>query len=201
MDIRHGGVGYRNHSLPVGLKHGATWSEDLTWIEPVTECVNTNLSIGFSLSSSGAPVGGYLTDKGGFSNLTKDEPHPGRWGDNQSPDLRARAHRAAWFHNRLNMIYFNLTKNGSRSDGPASINTFIGKKFALEGSSPYPKYLQMELDAIRISSIESHYLGLNSSITRPFSAITNFDNALSQLIEASRSQRELEKGHFDDIGE
>jgi hypothetical protein len=45
VDARNGGgVGFRNHSVPVGATNGAEWKEDLLWVKPVTSCVNTNLT-------------------------------------------------------------------------------------------------------------------------------------------------------------
>jgi hypothetical protein len=45
VDTRDGGgVGFRNHSVPVEASNGATWTEDLLWVRPVTSCVNTNLT-------------------------------------------------------------------------------------------------------------------------------------------------------------
>ena len=44
-----GGVAFRNHTLPMGVPLGAVWSEDLLVMEPETQCVNTNLTIDFTL--------------------------------------------------------------------------------------------------------------------------------------------------------
>ena len=40
----NGGIGFRNHTAPTGFSNGAEWVEDLTWVEPVTSCVDTNLT-------------------------------------------------------------------------------------------------------------------------------------------------------------
>ncbi|KAL8721861.1 MAG: hypothetical protein Q9225_001538 [Loekoesia sp. 1 TL-2023] len=49
-DTVRGGIGLRNHTVPSGLPYGGRWSEDLLWIEPVTACVDTNLTFHFSLA-------------------------------------------------------------------------------------------------------------------------------------------------------
>jgi hypothetical protein len=42
VDTITGGIGFRNHTIPVSpLLYGATWSEDLLFIEPETECKHT----------------------------------------------------------------------------------------------------------------------------------------------------------------
>jgi hypothetical protein len=44
VDAVNGGIGFRNHTVPVKpqMNYGATWTEDLLWIEPVSVCVDTN---------------------------------------------------------------------------------------------------------------------------------------------------------------
>ncbi len=48
VDTIRGGIGFRNHTIPTQVYLGAEWDEDLLWIEPVTECVNLNLSVEFN---------------------------------------------------------------------------------------------------------------------------------------------------------
>jgi hypothetical protein len=38
-------IGFRNHIILVALEYGGTWDEEVTWIEPVTRCADTNLSV------------------------------------------------------------------------------------------------------------------------------------------------------------
>lgn len=45
VDIKRGKIGFRNHILRVPSDYGLTWTERLLFVEPRTECVNTNLSI------------------------------------------------------------------------------------------------------------------------------------------------------------
>jgi hypothetical protein len=50
VDTKTGGIGFRNHMIPVGLNHGATWMEDLLFIEPQSSCVKLILSIDFTVN-------------------------------------------------------------------------------------------------------------------------------------------------------
>ncbi|KAK0640623.1 hypothetical protein B0T16DRAFT_460791 [Cercophora newfieldiana] len=44
IDASNGGIGFRNHTVPVSppMVDGATWDEDLLWLEPITTCLGTN---------------------------------------------------------------------------------------------------------------------------------------------------------------
>jgi hypothetical protein len=105
VDMRENpGIGFRNHTIPVGLKHDGTWTEDITWIEPVTRCADTNLSIelrtennmDFSDNSTF-----YVVDRGAFLGLDTTALESPPWIDNQTLDLFGRAHKAARMHNVL----------------------------------------------------------------------------------------------------
>jgi hypothetical protein len=49
IDAIKGGVGFRNHTVPVApvLVHGGVWTELLLWLEPESACVDTNWTIEF----------------------------------------------------------------------------------------------------------------------------------------------------------
>ncbi|KAH8692249.1 hypothetical protein BGW36DRAFT_348467 [Talaromyces proteolyticus] len=129
-DMTNGGVGYRNHTVPSNIPYGATWSEDLTWVEPITECVDTNLTIQFHLGSEDSePSNVSLVDNGGFTNLAREYPE-GLWNDRQNPDLRARAYKGAWINNALTAIYLNVTRPGDLNQ----MNSSIGQRFTRAGS-------------------------------------------------------------------
>ncbi|GAB1313308.1 hypothetical protein MFIFM68171_03518 [Madurella fahalii] len=51
VDLNDGGVGFRNHSLPLGFPNGVSWSEDLLFIEPETVCVDTNLALEYTMAT------------------------------------------------------------------------------------------------------------------------------------------------------
>ncbi|KAF2868844.1 hypothetical protein BDV95DRAFT_500206 [Massariosphaeria phaeospora] len=141
LDYKNAGIGFRNHTLPVGLKHGAAWTEDLMFIEPHSSCVNTNLSIEFSINgtlSQGASrfTDIYLVDNGGFFELNTTYPFYDRANGQENPDIQARAYKAAYLNNAWSMGFFNVTSIGNETTGqrPFSyMNSAAGKKFALMG--------------------------------------------------------------------
>lgn len=97
------GIGFRNHTIPVGLDHGGTWSEDITWIEPVTKCADTNLTIEQRVQNTlDAFIDNttyYIVDRGAFRGLDATALESPPWNDNQTLDLFGRAHKAARMHN------------------------------------------------------------------------------------------------------
>ncbi|KAB8262112.1 hypothetical protein BDV32DRAFT_147761 [Aspergillus pseudonomiae] len=142
IDTKAGRIGFRNHTIPVDVRTGARWTEDILFIEPEARCVNTNLTIDYTYNPSSEtttieetrdPV---LVDHGGFSSLphTVNEIDAGDFQNNVA--LYDRAYNAAWRHNMLVMQFFNVTTNGSDGLEPfAYINSDIGKKFDLRGVS------------------------------------------------------------------
>ncbi|KAH7371589.1 hypothetical protein BKA66DRAFT_423949 [Pyrenochaeta sp. MPI-SDFR-AT-0127] len=106
VDMRENpGIGFRNHTVPVGLEYGGLWSEDITWIEPVTQCADTNISadlrIETSVNSFGENETVTLIDRGAFIDLHNSDIESRPWVDNQTLDLFAHAHKAARMHNVL----------------------------------------------------------------------------------------------------
>ncbi|KAL2142653.1 hypothetical protein VTI28DRAFT_867 [Corynascus sepedonium] len=118
VDAKNGGIGFRNHTAPAAAhEYGSTWTEDILFIEPETECVNLNVTFDFRLvdttsSKRLSPSHLALTDHGGFSALARTGPDislPAD-GNGQGPiDLRERAYNAAWTNNFLTLAYFNAT--------------------------------------------------------------------------------------------
>jgi hypothetical protein len=99
VDLIDGGVGFRNHTIPIGLQLGATWQEDLLWIQPETVCTANNFSIHFPFGNShvnelfpGVNTGvdpndltnRYLQDNGALAHRNWSIPSP-RW-DIYGPD-------------------------------------------------------------------------------------------------------------------
>ena len=107
------GIGFRNHTVPIGLAHGGTWQEDLTWLEPVTSCVDTNLTleikIADTLDSFLDNTTITLIDRGAFRGLDLSALETRPWGDNQSLDLYGRAHKAARMFNVLTAKFLNVS--------------------------------------------------------------------------------------------
>ncbi|KAJ7213995.1 hypothetical protein GGX14DRAFT_542282 [Mycena pura] len=115
VDMDTPGVGLWNHTLPTESPEGAVWSEDLMWLEPVTACVDTNLTLDYILTSTDSPthIEVYnITDRGGFFNLTHDEPPLDR--DGQNIDVLQHAYKGTVLSNFYAMDSFkNLTRNES----------------------------------------------------------------------------------------
>ncbi|KAL0941986.1 uncharacterized protein CTRU02_204749 [Colletotrichum truncatum] len=61
VDATSGGIGLRNHTIPTNVEEGASWSEDLLFIEPLAGCVNTNLTLDWEID---------------LDNSTSNVPHP-----------------------------------------------------------------------------------------------------------------------------
>lgn len=106
------GIGFRNHTIPVGLEHGGTWTEDITWIEPVTKCADTNMSIELRLEDNAGFTDDatfFIIDRGAFQRLDLSTLETPPWIDNQTLDLFGRAHKAARMHNVLVASSLNIS--------------------------------------------------------------------------------------------
>jgi hypothetical protein len=154
VDTVKGGLGFRNHSVPVGFPLGAEWSEDITWIEPVTFCVDSNLTFLIEFGNSIYNLTGFgLIDEGGFTNLPRQLPHADQFYASQDLDLRIRAEKGAWVNNALFMDYFGVSYPGN--SGPR--NTSLGRQFPLSPT------FQPQLNGIALSGITGYFLDLSSS--------------------------------------
>ncbi|KAJ6583878.1 hypothetical protein DFH09DRAFT_1274966 [Mycena vulgaris] len=126
VDLDKPGIGLWNHTLPAGITHGGTWSEDVLWLEPVSACVDTNLTIDYQLVDNAFPesVDKYsLTDRGGFFNLTHHYPSLNR--DGQNIDLMQHAYKGTVLSNFDAMLSFN---NMSRNE------SYAGKTFPMNST-------------------------------------------------------------------
>jgi hypothetical protein len=139
VDPNNGGIGFRNHTIPVGLELGANWQEDLLWIQPETVCTANNFSIHFP--GGGAPVSvnfgnttdGYLQDDGAFASRNWTIPAP-RWDiygpdspwniTGPIPDLAQRAFLGAWWDNYFTASALNISGNSTLSVGNQYGNDF-----------------------------------------------------------------------------
>ncbi|EXK29547.1 hypothetical protein FOXG_11880 [Fusarium oxysporum f. sp. lycopersici 4287] len=140
VDSENGGVGLRNHTLPVGHTQGATWTEDLLFLEPETECVNLNVSIDFEISTSSKSSSGiavtklFMTDHGGLVHINKTNPEHDAENNGNKPDLKTRAYQAAWYTNGINMLFMNISDPTDKIKGVKAfdrIDSKIGKKWKL----------------------------------------------------------------------
>ncbi|KAI9373912.1 hypothetical protein BJX61DRAFT_551900 [Aspergillus egyptiacus] len=125
VDMNNGGVGFRNHSAPSLTTYGSTWTEDLLFIQPVSTCVDTNLTLDYGIPENDArslnsrtPI--TVTDRGGFSGLNTTYPVWNSVDVQSNPQLRERAYQAAWLSNIFAMGKFNISNVtlGSAPDQP-----------------------------------------------------------------------------------
>ncbi|KZL86005.1 hypothetical protein CI238_13375 [Colletotrichum incanum] len=166
LDGITGGVGFRNHTIPKNIKRGASWSEDLLFIEPIASCVNTNLTLDFEILLNKSSISFSsitnlrLTDRSRFVDMNKTYPSYDRDNAQSNPDLRARAYRAAWLNNALTMQYFNVTTNNSRTTGQRAfsyLDSKLGKEFVLKQN------YNTDYRALGFSSNFGNYLDLRDS--------------------------------------
>ncbi|KAH6853287.1 hypothetical protein B0I37DRAFT_420104 [Chaetomium sp. MPI-CAGE-AT-0009] len=121
VDTQKGGIGFRNDTIPANnLDFGAQWTEDLLFIEPVTECTNLNLALDFNIPFDGYVLNAYTTqdvgnlsivDHGGFVDINRTHPlHYDASHGQEDPQLAYRSYIGAWASNALMMYYLNITK-------------------------------------------------------------------------------------------
>jgi len=137
VDMKNGGIGFRNHSAPVWQPYGSVWTEDLLFIEPETACVDTNLTLDFSVPEDGFAddiEGLVLTDRGGFVNINHTYPRWDRDSGQAHPDLWLRAYKAALLNNVWTMVFMNVTNTRNETMNTSAfayLNSHIGKEFSL----------------------------------------------------------------------
>ncbi|RJE25969.1 hypothetical protein PHISCL_01654 [Aspergillus sclerotialis] len=142
VDMVNGGIGFRNHSAPPVKGFGSEWSEDILFVVPESECVDTNITIDFTLptyySDTDSITNMVLTDHGGFAHITKEYPKVDVSDAQNNPNLRARAYKAAWTNNAYSMAFMNITsvktENDSNSHAFEYLNSEVGKQFPLKGN-------------------------------------------------------------------
>ncbi|PHH91971.1 hypothetical protein CDD83_9534 [Cordyceps sp. RAO-2017] len=121
VDTVKGGVGFRNHTVPIDLGLGAKWEEDVLFIEPETACVDTKIAFQWPSDQEHSLEEGYrsittnLTDRGGLAELEKTRPQPDLRDPRRNADLEGRARSAAWAHNSMYASIFNLTNRALRN--------------------------------------------------------------------------------------
>jgi hypothetical protein len=174
VDTKVGSLGFRNHTIPAGFQHGATWTEDLLFIEPETSCVNTNLTLDFTISVDEKDTAFiselFLTDHGGFVNLNRTYPEYNRDNPQKNPDLQGRAYKAAWLNNALSMLFLNVTNDNNSTYGAKAfsyLNSSLGTRFPMPFASGTDQF-----DALDITGNWGNYLfslfGENVKYANPF---------------------------------
>lgn len=112
VDTKAGGIGFRNHTVPINPGRGSEWTEGLLWIQPETICVSTNLSIEYIVPIDDLRrMNVVVTDRGGFFGLTEDSPLINLDHAQTRPELFARAHAGATCNNSNFMKLLRLSKN------------------------------------------------------------------------------------------
>ena len=145
VDTKSGSIGFRNHTVPVAARLGAVWSEDILFVEPVTRCVSTNLSIDYLMNNGQFDrerVNISLVDHGGFSKLSRVKPEDPSGDFQHEPALYQRAYAAAWEHNVVMMQILNVT--GRDTDRFRYVDSKVGQSFPLHsmGRAPDPESIE-----------------------------------------------------------
>jgi hypothetical protein len=194
VDMDTGGIGFRNHTAPQPSPvYGSTWTEDILFVQPETQCVSLNLTVDFQLpiDDTSAVKNLRLTDRGGFSALPRTSPSLDMSPNGQlNLNLKERAYKAAWFNNFLTLVYFNATDpdltNISR------INVAEGAAFPITAFSQSAR-VQLGQDIFRSNTEFGDYLNLNNTASRnqsngyanPFGINTGNFSAISKYPRAS----------------
>ena len=141
VDLKSGGIGFRNHTIPfTDSPYGGTWSEDILFIEPVTECVDLNITVDYTLGSTVSGLGPIqspaIVDHGGFFAANKTSPSYDHSDAQVDPQLAYRAYEGAWLTNALTMALYNITDPGPEQwKFPFSyLNSYFGAEYKLPSS-------------------------------------------------------------------
>jgi hypothetical protein len=173
VDTKTGGIGFRNHSVPPHTQYGSTWEEDILFLSPETQCVDTNLSIRFGYSDShpSKMTGFFLEDMGGLSDLDLDYEW---WMPEQSQDrfdIHDRAFRGAWLNNYITKNYFtdnNISVTASEYTGRPSydVTTQSQHQNSILESYAYGLNIMPFLPVVPVlSGGGSYYHGLTNNST------------------------------------
>ncbi|KAI2278777.1 hypothetical protein LOZ05_000374 [Ophidiomyces ophidiicola] len=136
VDNKNNGIGFRHHTVPSPLKYGGVWSEDLLFIQPSTKCIDTNITVDFTIpdiSTNSTMQNVKLVDHGGFSKLNTTYPQYDHEDPQKNPDLYRRAYKAAYLHNALTMLILNVTNPKTDTMKAWSyLDSTEGKEFPIE---------------------------------------------------------------------
>ncbi|KAL1992981.1 hypothetical protein VTN49DRAFT_3738 [Thermomyces lanuginosus] len=189
IDMKNGGIGFRNHSAPPQTPYGSTWSEDLLFIEPESQCVDTNLTLDFSLprftSEATSSISHLvLTDRGGFANLNLSYPNYTNTNTQRDPQLWDRAYKGAWLNNVISMAYLNVTNPRNTSDPDSEpftyLNSHVGKQFPLMNENGiFSAPLTISVDGLFLSSSYGSYLDTSWVFSTPEISNFSFPNTTS----------------------
>ncbi|CAO3690075.1 unnamed protein product [Umbelopsis ramanniana] len=124
------GVGILNVTVPF-FQSGGNWNQQILWLEPVTECVDLNVTYDFTLqdaspSSPTLQLSNYaITDRGGFANYNANHYQPNQPTD-RNVNLQTHAYQAANYALRTGLVAFNISSSqiGNSYSAPAA-DTFL----------------------------------------------------------------------------
>ncbi|KIW12673.1 hypothetical protein PV08_09951 [Exophiala spinifera] len=182
------GIGFRNHTIPVALERGGIWTEDLTWIEPVSahNCADTNLSVliinSNTLEDWGVNTTLWVLDGGAFLDIDVAalESHP--WTDNQTRDLFGRAHKAARMHNVIVASSLSISLPTEKKFGKIYMDD--------TGSADAYMWSISKADAILRVPFVNHYPdGYKKLLALNYSTITQVCKGYYEIEDASNDQR------------
>ncbi|KAF9444303.1 hypothetical protein P691DRAFT_796657 [Macrolepiota fuliginosa MF-IS2] len=155
MSPTHPGIGFWNQTLPK-LINGGTWSQDLLWLEPVTECIDTNLTFDYFMVEGGIKShfeSINISDYGGFVDLAPTDPIINDNG--QDVDLIQHAYKGAVLSNAYTMPALNATRQSS----------FVGASYPLadrhQGNVTYFNTVGAQVDTV--NPIPISYFNYNTT--------------------------------------
>lgn len=219
VDTVNGGVGFRNHSAPPISPYGSIWSEDILFIQPVTQCVDNNLTIDFSLPVNTSQGGSLsqianlrLTDRGGFSKLNQTYPEWNRSDTQDKPEFWTRAYKAAWLNNVYAMAFFNVTDLRNLSDPNSRafqyLNSTVNKEFPLQYSNGQiastslsnlsPRSMRMTSFGDFVGGTDTGIPAFNSS--NPLFNITDFNITTAPIPPLYSNPFQITTTNFSDLG-
>ncbi|KAG2186749.1 hypothetical protein INT44_002975 [Umbelopsis vinacea] len=106
------GVGILDVKIPY-VEAGGSWNQQILWLEPVTECVDLNITYDFVLqdASPTLQLSDYtITDRGGFANYNVNNYQPDQLTD-RNVNLQAHAYQAANYALRTGLVSFNISSS------------------------------------------------------------------------------------------
>ena len=97
VDMVNGGIGLRNHSAPQWQPRGSSWTEDVTFLQSESYCVDTKLTLNFSAPANEdiryRCVRYSLVDRGGFTDIESTLwPEVHRAQAHKFPTIKQRAY-------------------------------------------------------------------------------------------------------------
>lgn len=172
VDTKQGRIAFRHHRTPTIVGQGAEWTEDLLFLQPVTECVNTNLTLEFKIPEDGQLGSSNLAnltliDNGGFSKLIQEYPEMNVTTSQEDPQLRFRAYKAAWLVNVYSMLILNVTR--PNPDSFSYLNSEPGKRFQLDAGFGGPA----SADSVYVDTLFSSLVNPDSTKANTTSTFTN----------------------------